>query len=423
MHPIIIIFAILLTVRILVEAGLELINRSHVKKSSNGVPEYLEDAIDRETFEKSVEYTLSKNSFSVITTIFDGILLAVIVISGFLPWVFGELTHLLGTSVWGQGGVLFGFGLLMSIPGIPFEWYSQFKLEERFGFNKSTIRLWVVDKIKGVFEGLLLGFPIICLIIWLVITVNYWWLWAAIIVFAYQMVLQVVYPLWIMPWYNKFEPLPQGALRDRLMDLAGRTGFKAKTILVVDGSKRSRHSNAYFAGFGRFRRIVLYDTLINQLSEGELEAVLAHEIGHYKLGHIVKNLVVSTLFTIVGFCVLGFLVGTPGFIEGFGFVYNAEMPVMNVASAILLFGIMGELIMFWLTPLFNFWSRQKEFEADNFARESLSSSEPLIGALRKLHEQNLANLTPHPLYSGFNYSHPTLLEREVAMRNAERKEA
>ncbi|MDE3084264.1 MAG: M48 family metallopeptidase, partial [Verrucomicrobiota bacterium] len=204
-------------------------------------------------------------------------------------------------------------------------------------------------------------------------------------------------------------PLPEGDLRARLMSLAERTGFRAKTIEVIDGSKRSAHSNAYFTGFGRFRRIVLFDTLIAQLEPEELEAVLAHEIGHYRLGHVPRLLAVSAALQLGGFAALAWLVRSPWFVTAFGF------PAGELAPAFLLFGLLGGLVTFWFSPIGNFFSRRHEYAADAFARDALGAPAPMIGALRKLAKKNLSNLTPHPLFSGFYYSHPVLTEREQAL--------
>jgi STE24 endopeptidase len=239
-----------------------------------------------------------------------------------------------------------------------------------------------------------------------------WWLWAFIALFAFQLVMVVVYPMYIMPLFNKFEELPEGGLRERLVGLGDRTGFLAKTILVMDGSKRSGHSNAFFTGFGRFRRIVLFDTLIEQLSERELEAVLAHEIGHYKKGHIPKTMLLAAASLFVSFAFIGWLAQASWFVIPFGF----EMLPGQLGPTLLLFGLLSGFLTFWLSPLTNRLSRKHEYEADHFAYKALDSDAvPMIGALRALSEKNLSNLTPHPYYSAFYYSHPTLLERESAL--------
>ncbi len=409
MLPILILFVVLLGLKTIFEIWLEWLNRQHVKKASGSVPEPFREFIDPETYQKTIDYTLAKSRFGLVETFFDATLLAIVILGGILPRLYGGLIGVFGNSLWGQGLTLLAIGIILSIFSLPFEWWRQFRLEDRFGFNKSTLKLWISDQIKGVILGLVIGFPILCLLLWLV-GLPVWWLWAFAVVFAFQLLMIVLYPMFIMPFFNKFEPLPVGGLQERLMALAKKTGFKAKAILIMDGSKRSAHSNAFFTGFGNFRRIVLFDTLMEQLEDEELEAVLAHEIGHYKLGHISRMLVVSGLATLLGFRILAWLADSKWFYQGFGFSVE-----QGLAPALLLFGILSGLITFWLHPAINFWSRKHEYEADAFAREAVQSGGPMVRSLRKLHEKNLSNLTPHPAYSAFYYSHPTLLERETAI--------
>ncbi|MGK0177141.1 MAG: STE24 endopeptidase, partial [Lentimonas sp.] len=330
-----------------------------------------------------------------------------------LPWLHSGLSGSLGYSFWGQALVLFSVVMLLGTLSLPFDWWGTFRLEERFGFNKSTQKLWIVDKLKGLVIGLLIGYPLLALLIYLVESAGeLWWVWGFVVFFLFQLVMIVAYPMFIMPWFNKMEPLEAGELKERLFNLADRTGFKARTILVMDGSKRSGHSNAFFAGFGRFRRIVLFDTLIEQMEHDELEAVLAHEIGHYKRGHIPRMISLSALLTFGMFALLGWLTNGTWFAEAF--LFSADAAVYFV-PVLLLFMLLKELLTFWLSPLSSLLSRKHEYEADAFARNAMNSADPLVKALRKLHKKNLSNLTPHPVYSGFYYSHPTLLERESAL--------
>lgn len=411
MNSFLLLILALLVIKTLTEVWLDLLNRRSVMEKAGQVPEAYRDFIDAPTYQKSVSYTLAKNKLGIIETLYDGIILAVILFSGLLPWLWGGTTGLFGSGVWGQALSLFLVFIVLGLPGLPFEWFRQFRLEERFGFNKSTIGLWIVDKLKGFAIGAVLGIPALALLIWLVGLTQYWWLWGFAAFVIIQLVLVVLYPMFILPLFNKFEDLPEGTLRKRLMDLGDRTGFKAKTILVMDGSKRSGHSNAYFTGFGRFRRIVLYDTLIEQMQETELESVLAHEIGHYKLGHIPKLLLLSVISLFFSFLALGWLQGGDWFVQSFGFA-----PTGAIGPVILLFGLLAGLVTFWISPLTNALSRKHEYEADDFAKRALDNDpNPLLKALRILSEKNLSNLTPHPVYSAFYYSHPTLLEREKAL--------
>src|SRR5205823_14399958 len=243
-----------------------------------------------------------------------------------------------------------------------------------------------------------------------------WWIWAAVVVIAFQLLLTLIAPAVILPLFNKFTPLPEGSLRERLFALAARTDFPMRSIEVMDGSKRSRHSNAFFTGFGRFRKIVLFDTLLVQLTEPELESVLAHEIGHYKKRHVLKLLGVSVAGVFVAFAVIAWLARQQWLYRAFGFEYQGGFAATNVVPAMLLFALLAGTISFWVSPFVHIWSRHFEYEADAFARLTMGEAQSLIQALRKLSEKNLSNLIPHPLYSSFYYSHPTLLERERALR-------
>jgi STE24 endopeptidase len=280
------------------------------------------------------------------------------------------------------------------------------------------VKTWVLDRLKGLLLAVLLGFPLLALVLKLIEwTGPNWWIWAAALVITFQLLLMLIAPAVIMPLFNKFTPLPEGStLRERLFALARRTDFPTRSIEVMDGSKRSRHSNAFFTGFGRFRKIVLFDTLVAQLAEPELESVLAHEIGHYKKRHVVKLLGVSIAGVFIGFAAVAWLARQPWFYRGFGFEYHTGFAAANLVPAMLLFALLAGTISFWGSPLLHMWSRRFEYEADAFARESMGDAQPLVQALRKLTEKNLSNLTPHPLYSGFYYSHPALLERERALQ-------
>jgi STE24 endopeptidase len=413
MNTILIAFISLLILKYATSTLLDVLNLGYVKRQSAAVPKGFSDFIDLPTYQKSIEYTEAKTRFGLVSNFYDSIILAVVVLSGLLPWLYTSLSVTFGFGIWGQTLVLFLIAVILGLPGMPFEWWSTFRIEERFGFNKSTQKLWVVDKVKGFMLGFGIGYPLLALLIFLVTSAgDLWWVWGFTVFFLFQLVMVVAYPMFIMPLFNKMEPMAAGELKDRLFALAERTGFKAQTILVIDGSKRSGHSNAFFAGFGRFRRIVLYDTLIEQMSHEELEAVLAHEIGHYKMGHIPKMILLSGITTFAMFALLGWLAGGTWLAEAFHFsaaVAEQFVPVL------LLFMLLSGLLTFWLSPFSSLWSRKHEYEADAFARDAMDSSEPMIRALRKLHKENLSNLTPHPIYSRFYYSHPTLLERESSL--------
>ncbi|NBB78124.1 MAG: M48 family metalloprotease [Verrucomicrobia bacterium] len=414
MNELLLVFVLLLILKLATSIGLDWVNLRYVQARKDAVPESFSDFIDLPTYRKSIEYTAAKTRFGIVSDLYEGLILALVVLSGILPWLYALFSGWFGFGVWGQALVLFLIGLLLSVPSIPFDWWGTFKLEARFGFNKSTLKLWLTDKIKGTLIGFIIGYPLLALLIYLVGAAGaLWWVWGFAVFFLFQLVMVVVYPMFIMPLFNKLEPMEPGDLKSRLFALADRTGFQAQTILVMDGSKRSGHSNAFFAGFGKFRRIVLFDTLIEQMDAPELEAVLAHEIGHYKLGHIPKMIALSAISSLGMFAVLGWLAQAGWFTGAFGFDSTADGQIVPV---LLLFMLLSGLVTFWLSPLTSGLSRKHEYEADAFARDAMGSFAPLSNALRKLHKENLSNLTPHPLYSRFHYSHPTLVERETALR-------
>jgi len=389
---------------------LERLNLRHVLALAGRVPEAFKEIVDEATYAKSVQYTVAKSRLYQLETTYNCAILLGVLYSGVLPWGLGLFTHWLGGSARASAAFLFATGLALSVPGLPLDWYEQFRLEERFGFNTTTQKLWWLDRLKGLLLAILLGYPLLVLVLKLAEwTGHWWWLWAWGALLAFQLLMALLAPVLILPLFNKFTPLPEGSLRQRLLNLAERTRFRAKSVQVMDGSKRSRHSNAFFTGFGQFRKIVLFDTLIQQLTEPELEAVLAHEIGHFKKRHIPKMLAASALGSLAGFYLISLLAAQAWFYWSFGFEPGA------LVAALLLFGLLSGAVTFYFSPVAHWWSRRYEYQADAFAAEVMSEARSLIGALRKLNEKNLSNLTPHPFYSGFYYSHPTLLEREQAL--------
>jgi STE24 endopeptidase len=420
MSPVATLALVLIFSRAIAELWLSRLNQRHVRTHAGEVPLAFRESVDEPTYHRSIDYTLTKSRFEDVVTVFDTALLIAILYSGALPWALEKFTAAAGTSVWAMAGFLFAAGVALGIISLPFAWYAQFKLETRFGFNTTTVKTWVLDRLKGLSLAVLLGFPLVALVLKLIEwTGTNWWIWAAVLVIAFQFLLMLIAPAVIMPLFNKFTPLPQGLLRERLFALARRTDFPTRSIEVMDGSKRSRHSNAFFTGLGRFRRIVLFDTLVAQLSEPELESVLAHEIGHYKKRHVLKSLSVSIAGVFVGFATIAWLARQQWFYQAFGFQYHAGFAAVNVVPAMLLFALLAGTINFWFSPLVHMWSRRFEYEADAFARATMGDAQPVIQALRKLTEKNLSNLMPHPIYSGFYYSHPTLLERERALKRAD----
>jgi len=411
MTPVATLALALILARGVAQAGLELLNRRHVLAHADAVPAAFRDTLDAATYAKAVQYTLARNRLAVIELAWSTLILLVVLFSGVLPVAWAAWTRLAGESAWASAAGLFLGGIVLSIPGLPLDWWSQFRLEERFGFNTTTLGTWCLDRVKSLLLGAALGIPLLALLLKLVDwTGSRWWLWGWLAILGFQLAMMILAPVVILPLFNKFTPLTEGSLRDRLLALAQRTGFRARSIEVMDGSRRSRHANAFFIGLGRFRKIVLFDTLISQLAEPELEAVLAHEIGHYRLGHLPKLLAWSSVMMLGGLAAIAWLAGQPAFFAAFGFA------TPSVTVALVLFSLLSDTATFWFTPASHVLSRRYEYQADAYAAKAVGSGEPLVVALRKLHEKNLSNLTPHPLYSGFYYSHPTLLEREAALR-------
>lgn len=401
----------LLLARLLAQLGLEALNRAEVRRRAGPVPLALVGVMDEATFAKAGAYTRAKSRFASVELVYEAAVLAVVVFSGVLPWLWARFDGLAPGAAWSGALFLVVTMILLGLPGLPLAWWAQFRLEARYGFNQSTLGLWVSDQIKSTALGLVIGFPLAWALLALVGRAGpLWWVWGFVMLFGFQLLMLVLYPKLILPLFNKLTPLPEGDARARLLALSDRTGFKAQTIEVMDGSKRSAHSNAFFTGFGRFRRIVLFDTLMTQLTQEELEAVLAHEIGHYRRGHIPQRLVTLGLLQLGGFAVIAWLAQAPWFNTAFG------LPAGATAATFLLFGLFGGLVTFWFSPIGNRVSRKHEYEADAFARDAMGGAAPLSGALRKLSQKNLSNLTPHPLYSAMYYSHPTLVERERALQ-------
>lgn len=407
------VIAVIVT-RLLAFLGLERLNGNHVRRHAHALPEAFTGVMDLATYQRSVAYTLARTRLAQVEAAWEAAVLLLVLFSGVLPAAWTAFTTAFGPGAWSGAAFLFLAATALSLSSLPLDWHAQFRLEARFGFNTTTPGLWWMDRLKGLLIGAVLVIPLVWVLLRLVGWMGAsWWFWGWAVVVLFQLLMAFVAPVWLLPLFNKFTPLPEGTLRDRLLALAQRTGFQARSIEVMDGSRRSRHSNAFFTGLGRFRKIVLFDTLVEQLEEPQLEAVLAHEIGHFRLRHVPKMLAVASVQMLAGFWVLAWLAGRDWFYAAFG------LPADSLAAAFLLFTLLSGPALFWLTPLFNRWSRRHEFEADAFAVRAMGGAASLAGALRRLSTKNLSNLTPHPLYSRFHYSHPTLLEREAAMQRAE----
>lgn len=399
-------FVVFCGAEFVLERALAWLNGRSVEAGGGRVPSVFEGSIQEDVGRRSAEYSIARTRFDHVSALFDLGVLLIVLFSGFLPWLKQILEGL------GLSGTFLGiaFWLLalwaVSLIGLPMAWYETFRLEARFGFNKATPKIFVGDVIKGWLVSGLLGAFLLWAVFFLIRAAGeWWWLWGAGVIIGFQMLMMVVYPLLIAPLFNKFTPLPEGSLRERLFALASRAGFAARDIFVMDGSRRSTHSNAYFTGFGKSRRIVLYDTLVGQLKEEELAAVLAHEIGHYKKGHVPMMLLLSAAMVLAGFAIADHILGWQAFYRAFGF-----SSTWAPAGLFLLAQVAGAFT-FWLKPIFNVLLRRFEHEADAYATSITGTSAWLKNALLKLAEKNLTNLWPHPAYSLYHYSHPPLAER------------
>ena len=331
------------------------------------------------------------------------------------------LLDALGGGMAQQLALLAAFAVISGLIDLPLSLYQTFVIEERFGFNRMTWRLWLADAVKGLLVGAAIGLPVAALILWLMgATGALWWLWAWCFWMGFNLVLMVVYPTFIAPLFNKFQPLEDESLRARVTALMQRCGFEAKGLFVMDGSRRSAHANAYFTGFGAAKRVVFYDTLLRQLSPGEVEAVLAHELGHFKHRHIVQRVVMMFAISLAGFALLGWLSGQVWFYTGLGVRPNISFdPALasapNDALALLLFMLATPVFPRSIPPVFSRQSRKHEFQADAYAASQASGAD-LASALLKLYEDNASTLTPDPVYVQFYYSHPPAAERLARMQ-------
>jgi STE24 endopeptidase len=336
------------------------------------------------------------------------ILFLVLTWGGLFSWLnhFWEMQF--SSSLWCGVALIASVSLISMLLDLPLAAYRSFSLEARFGFNRMTPKLFCQDLLKNTLLAILLGLPLIALILWLMSAAgSFWWFYAWLVLAGFNLLMMVIYPLWIAPWFNRFTPLEAGETRERIEQMLARGNFNARDIFVMDGSRRSSHGNAYFTGFGKSRRIVFFDTLLKSLTPLEIEAVLAHELGHFHHRHIMKRIVLVFAFSLIFFALLGRLMDASWFFAALG--VGAEN-TGNAALALLLFTLVVPLFSFFFTPLFSYLSRSDEFQADDYA-VSISSASALAEALVKLYKDNASTLTPDPLYSRFYDSHPPASER------------
>jgi STE24 endopeptidase len=376
----------------------------HVASKRAAVPAEFAAKVPLPAHQKAADYTIAKTRLGIAALLFNGAVLVGFTLLGGLQALSVVLLRLVGPGMLHQIGLVVAFAVVSGVLDLPFEWYRQFVLEQRFGFNKMTIGLWIADAAKGALVGAVIGLPLL----WVVLTLmaktgSLWWLWAWVVWSGFQLLMMVLYPTLIAPLFNKFTPLADDGLKARIEGLMARVGFASKGLFVMDGSKRSAHGNAYFSGFGANKRIVFFDTLLARLAPQEIEAVLAHELGHFKLKHIVKRIVVLFALSLAMLALLGYLKDQAWFYTGLG--VNPLLGGSNDAMALILFMLVLPIFTFVLAPINSITSRKHEFEADAFAARHTDYRD-LVSALVKMYEDNASTLTPDPLHSAFYDSHP-----------------
>ena len=388
----------------------------HVAAHRDAVPAAFRTAVPLAAHQRAADYTVAKARFGLLGTAFGAAVLVGWTLLGGLD-ALNALLHDALQPRWGdfayQLTLLAAFALIGGLLELPFDLYGTFRIEQRFGFNRMTLRLFLLDMLKGVAIGTVIGLPIAALMLWIMgSTGRWWWLWAWGAWMAFNLAALVLYPTVIAPLFNKFEPLTDATLKERVQALMARSGFATKGLFVMDGSKRSAHANAYFTGFGAAKRVVFFDTLLQKLLPGEVEAVLAHELGHFRHKHVTKRIVALFAFSFAAFALLGWLTTQSWFYTGLG--VEPSLRASNDAVALLLFLLVVPVFSFFVSPLVTRGSRRHEFEADAYACTH-ADGRALAAALLKLHEDNASTLTPDPLYVRFYYSHPPAGERLAAL--------
>ena len=428
-NPFVLIFLIGTIASFLIHHFLEFIDYKARKKNGGTLPKELQEipaanVFDQEKLKKISEYENAKYFAWIPSSVCNLVLDFAVILFGFYPFIFDKICLISGfpSSIGSCFACFFLFMIISSIPGeilsIPFSLYREFVVEKRFGFSKMTFKLWIIDNLKeGILSITLSALLTIVASIFFVKCPSSWWFILAAVLICFTFIMQIIYPKFIAPLFNKFSPLEEGELKEKLSDLLQKTGFVSDGIFIMDASKRSGHSNAYFTGFGKSKRIVLFDTLTKTLTADELVAVLGHELGHFKLKHILKRLIFTIPLEFVLLFALYKLAQFTDLYTGFGF---ANITAQNVSSvqfiglflAILIYGSISEII----SPITNIFSRKDEYEADKFSVEHCNNKEDLISALIKLNSDNLSELLPPKLYVFWNFSHPTLIERIAALK-------
>lgn len=409
-------FAVALIVSLLLQAWLATRQARHVARHRDTVPAAFAATVDLEAHRKAADYTIAKLRFGQLQMAFGAVVLICWTLLGGLAvldgWLRGSALARFG-SLAEEVGLVASFVAIGGLLELPFSLYATFGLEARFGFNRTTWKLWAVDAAKGLLLAFAIGLPLVALVLWLIAASGpLWWLWAWCAWAAFNLVALVLVPTLIAPLFNRFEPLADASLEERVRALMTRAGFAAKGLFVMDGSRRSAHGNAYFTGFGKARRVVFFDTLLARLRPEEVEAVLAHELGHFKLGHIARRIAAMFAVSLAMFAGFGWLASQSWFYTGLG--AQPALDSTDGALALLLLILIAPVFGFFISPLFARMSRKHEFEADAWAALQADGN-ALASALLKLHQDNASTLTPDPVYARFYYSHPPAVERLAAL--------
>jgi STE24 endopeptidase len=405
-HAFSILFVTFLVLTLAVRFWLASRHIRHVLAHRNAVPAEFAEKIPLAAHQKAADYTIARTKFGMLGMVVNAAVLVAFTLLGGLQWLSVEVYKLAGPGMAYQIGLLVAYAAISGLVDLPFDYYKQFGLEQRFGFNKMSRGLFFADLAKGVALGAVIGLPLV----WVVLTLmdksgGLWWLYAWFVWSGFQLLMMVLFPTVIAPLFNKFTPLADESLKSRIEGLMQRVGFASKGLFVMDGSKRSAHGNAYFSGFGANKRIVFFDTLLSRLAPQEIEAVLAHELGHFKLKHIVKRIGMMFAVSLAFLALLGWLKNQLWFYTGLGVDPLLLPGASNNAMALLLFALALPVFTFLLGPLTSLSSRKHEFEADAFAARHTDARD-LVSALVKMYEDNASTLTPDPLHSAFYDSHP-----------------
>ncbi|MBU0589656.1 MAG: M48 family metallopeptidase [Gammaproteobacteria bacterium] len=415
-------FAFALVLGLLLKFWLATRQIRHVAQHRGTVPPAFAHTITLAAHQKAADYTIAKARFGLLELAFGTAVLLGWTLLGGLDALNRVLFDTLGPGMAQQLLLLAAFALIGMLIDLPFTLYQTFVIEEKFGFNKMSFKMWLQDLYKSSTLAAAIGLPIAALILWLMGAAgSTWWLWAWAVWMGFNLLLLLIYPTFIAPIFNKFQPLEDETVKARVTALMQRCGFAAKGLFVMDGSRRSAHANAYFTGFGAAKRVVFFDTLLAKLSPGEVDAVLAHELGHFKHKHILKRIVTMFAMSLAGFALLGWLATQAWFYTGLGVqpnlaVAGSTLAVPNDALALLLFLLAVPVFSFFISPLMALFSRKHEFEADAYA-VTQTSGKDLSSALLKLYEDNASTLTPDPVFVKFYYSHPPASERLARMAN------